>query len=57
MSGYSIETLLKNLRNLKRTKRFDIHKLELFTSDINYIIRGLELLVEKENLLGGEDTI
>lgn len=53
MEDYSIETLLKNLRGLKRTKRFDIHKLELFTSDINCIIRGLELLVEKETKLKG----
>ena len=49
MSDYSIEILLNNLRNLDRKKRYKIHKLDLFSIDINVIIEGLEMIVDKEN--------
>ncbi len=56
MAEYDLDNLIANFEELLKKpaakKRFHIHKVQLFTSDVYNIIKGLKLLKNKKKEIG-----
>ena len=52
MSDYNLDTLITSFEELLKKpaakKRYHIHKVQLFTSDVYNIVKGLKLLKTKK---------
>ncbi len=52
MGNYNLDTMIANFEELLKKpaakKRYHIHKIQLFTSDIYNIVKGLKLLKNKK---------
>jgi len=52
MATYKLDTLINNFEELLKKpaakKRYHIHKVQLFTSDVYNIIKGLKMLKHKK---------
>jgi hypothetical protein len=56
MGNYNLDTMIANFEELLKKpaakKRYHIHKIQLFTSDIYNIVKGLKLLKNKKKEIG-----
>ncbi len=50
MSAGSIDLLLHELKKLDTAERYKIHKLEVFSSDVLLLIKGLEILQKERKV-------